>query len=108
MAHRTPYAAMADLNLWYKQSDGDKYMLSDIPSIISLRWKVFKDTWEFIKEDLEKRTQESFDPDLLVQNIADMTNFIDSQRTSTSVVNPFALFRRLLQSCQLFLSLQSC
>lgn len=81
------FDALAAVSLWYKQRDGDSFVLSDIPKLLPLRWPDFRDNWEFIKEDLEGRISESFNPDLLVANMADMSDFVVSQRESK--VNPF-------------------
>lgn len=83
------YSAIADLNLWFKQRDDDALVLADIPSLLPLRWTDFKDNWEFIKEDLENKLNNSFDPDLAATQLQTMTDFINSQRTAAVVVNPF-------------------
>ncbi len=81
------FEALAAINLWYKQRNGDAFVLTDIPKLLPLRWTNFRDNWEFTKEDLENRIEESFDSDLLATNLNEMSDFVTSQRESS--INPF-------------------
>ena len=46
------YQGIADVNLWLKTRTGDTLYLSDIPSVIPLRWPYFRDNWDFIKQNI--------------------------------------------------------
>jgi len=82
------YQGIANMNLWLKQRSGDPIMLSDIPTIIPLRWAYFRDNWEFIRPGLQNRVSSYFDPDFMNAQIIDFGTFITSQRYSA--VNPFS------------------
>lgn len=82
--------AMANLNLWLKLQSGDSLMLSDITSILPLRWTYFRDNWEFIKQNLVDIVPDYSDPDFLNQQINDFSKFIESQRNSKANINPFS------------------
>jgi hypothetical protein len=84
------YQAIADVNLWFKTRTGDDLMLSDIPSLIPLRWVYFRDNWDFIKQDIIKKVSNYTDPDFLNQQIIDFSKFIEAQRTVLTSTNPFA------------------
>lgn len=82
------YKSIADVNLWLRVRGGDDLMLSDIPSIIPLRWNYFRDNWEFIKPNLISNMPSDVDPDFFNAQIDDFSKFIESQRTSMKI-NPF-------------------
>lgn len=84
------YAAMADINMWLKLQSGDDIKLSDAPSIIPLRWPYFKNNWNFIKQDLQDRAYDYFDPDFLLSQVEEFSTFIDSQRNINGATNPLA------------------
>ena len=84
------YLAMAKLNLWFKVRDSEPLKLVDIPSILPLRWTYFKLNWEFIKPILIELIPAYENPDLLSEQIEEFSLFIESQRTSTSKLNPFS------------------
>ncbi len=84
------YKAMADLNLWFKTQTGDILMLSDVPSILPLRWTYFKNSWEYIKPDLIQKIPQYENPAFLDQQIKDFSAFLESQRNSGAKVNPFS------------------
>ena len=84
------YKSIADVNLWLKTQSGDDLKLSDIPSLIPLRWTYFKNNWEFIKPGLIEAISSSDNPDFLNQQISDFSSFIESQRTATHKINPFS------------------
>lgn len=82
------YQSIADVNLWLKSRGGDDLVLSDIPSLIPLRWPYFRDNWEFIKPSLIDAVKKDVNPDFLNQQIYDFSQFIESQRNTTKI-NPF-------------------
>jgi hypothetical protein len=84
------YKAMADLNLWFKVQSGDTLLLSDVPSILPLRWTYFKNSWEYIKPDLIAKIPLYENPAFLDQQIKDFSAFLESQRNSSAKVNPFS------------------
>jgi hypothetical protein len=83
------YKSIADVNLWLKMTSGDSLMLSDIPSIIPLRWNYFKESWEFIKPILIRKISLSSNPDFLNDQISSFSKFIDSQKNNNGKINPF-------------------
>lgn len=85
----TAYDKLADLQLWYKIQDESVLKLSDVPTIIPLRWAYFRDQWEFFKPDLDSRVPDYFEPDMLRSHIASLDTFIKVQRTSP-IPNPFS------------------
>jgi len=85
----TAYSKLADLQLWYKIQDDSVLKLSDIPTIISLRWAYFRDQWEFFKPELDNRVSAYFEPNMLRSHIALLDTFIKIQRTSP-IHNPFS------------------
>ena len=84
------YQSIANMNLWLKVRSGDNPLLSDIPTIIPLRWTYFRDNWEFLKSGVQDKVSAYFDPDFLNQQIIDFTSFIEAQRYSSSTLNPFS------------------
>jgi hypothetical protein len=82
------YNSIADLNFWFKNRAGDDLMLSDIPSIIPLRWTFIKDNWEFMKPQLLSKMNSYSNPDFLKKQIDDFSDFIDTQR-NINKINPF-------------------
>jgi hypothetical protein len=86
----TAYNSIADVNLWLKIKSGDTLMLSDMPSIIPLRWNYFKDTWAFIKGDLLSNIKKDKNPDFFNQQIHDFDLFIEAQRVSSAKINPLS------------------
>lgn len=84
------YSSISELNLWFKIQAGDELALSDVPSILPLRWNYFKTTWEYIKPNLLNATAAYSDPDFMNSQIDSFSKFIESQRNSKSKVNPFS------------------
>jgi hypothetical protein len=82
--------ALANLSLWYKVRSGDVLQLSDLPTILSLRWNYFRESWEFIKPAVENKIPSYLDPDFLDEQIKELTKFIEAQRNSKARVNPFS------------------
>lgn len=86
----TASKSIADINLWLKNRTGDDLMLSDVPSIIPLRWAYFRDSWDFIKQNLVQKMKFYPNPDFLKQQIDDFSKFIEAQRTGSPKINPFS------------------
>ena len=84
------YASIANMNLWLKLQAGEELLLSDVPSIIPLRWGYFRDNWEFLKPSLQKKVAAYLEPDSFNQQIKNFSSFIDSQRNVRPGINPFS------------------
>lgn len=84
------YVAMADIRLWFKIQSNEDLYLSDVPSLIPLRWNYFKSEWQFIKQSLIDSADSYFDPDTLKSQIEQFSNFIESQRNVIGVSNPLS------------------
>lgn len=84
------YTAMADVNLWLKLQTGDNLKLSDVPSIVPLRWDFFKQQWPFIKQNIIDGSSDYIDPDFLKQQVDDFSKFIESQRNVKASTNPLS------------------
>jgi hypothetical protein len=84
------YVAMADVRLWFKIQSNEDLYLSDIPSLIPLRWNYFKSEWQFIKQSLIDSADTYFDPDTLKFQIEEFSKFIESQRNVIGVSNPLS------------------
>lgn len=83
------YRAISDLSLYLKNENGEDLRLSDLPTIIPLRWAYFRDNWEFIKQDIVNGIPQYSDPQLLTETIENFSDFIENQRSSTKRINPF-------------------
>lgn len=106
MAAKDVYNDVADVQLWMKVQAGDPLTMSDVPDIISLRWTQFRDKWNFLREQIDPLVADYKDPDFLKEQLDDFTDFIDSQKTSTSGVNPFEdrdVFHRFFAVFDVFL-----
>ena len=84
------YQSIANINLWFKLQNNDTLVLTDVPSIIPLRWTYFSQNWNVILPGLLAKVARYTYPDLFQQQLKAFTNFIDSQRNSTSVINPLS------------------
>jgi hypothetical protein len=84
------YQDIANLNLWFKLQAGDQLTLADVPAIIPLRWTYFSDTWNQLLPSLLKQVSGQEFPDLFKQQLNDLTNFVDAQRNSSTIINPFS------------------
>jgi hypothetical protein len=89
MAAKDVYQEVADLQLWLKLQAEESLTMSDIPDILSLRWTQFRDNWNFLKEQLDVLVSGYIQPDLLREQLNELTAFIDLQKTSTAIANPF-------------------
>jgi hypothetical protein len=84
------YSSIADVNSWLKIRAGENLVLSDIPSIIPLRWTYFKNSWEFIKSNISSKIKQNPNPDFLNDQIKEFTKFIEFQRNISNRINPFS------------------
>ena len=82
-------SALSQLDLWYRVNADEDLYLSDITELIRFRWEYFKNNWEFINKDYVRKISTYADPKLLKTQIANFTNFIDSQRNNKTNKNPF-------------------
>ena len=82
------YQSIANINLWFKLQTGDQLVLTDIPSIIPLRWTYFAQSWNKLLPQLQQNAPSYIYPDLLAAQLVDFTNFITQQRNSATTVNP--------------------
>lgn len=81
--------SIADINLWLRIQSNDELLMSDVPTVIPLRWNYFKENWEFIKIDLKNKVASYENPDFLNEQIAEFSNFMESQRVGSQRINPF-------------------
>jgi len=84
------YQSIANINLWFKVQSGDALVLTDVPSIIPLRWNYFSQNWNLILPSLLAKVSGYTFPDLFQQQLNAFTSFIDVQRNSPSVSNPLS------------------
>ena len=96
------YQSIANVNLWFKLQTGDELLLTDVPSVIPLRWNYFKTSWNTILPDLLTKVSAYTFPDLFAQQLNDFTNFIDIQRNSESVVNPLSDIKTIFRFYTVF------
>jgi len=89
------YQSIANINLWFKLQTGDQLVLTDIPSIIPLRWTYFAQSWNKLLPQLQQNAPNYVYPDLLAAQLVDFTNFITQQRNSATVVNPLTNIKML-------------
>jgi hypothetical protein len=84
------YSGIADLNLWFRVRSSDDLTHADIPDVIPLRWPFFRDNWEqTLLPDVLTKIQSMTNPSILKVQLDEFTSFIDIQRNSKSVLNPF-------------------
>jgi hypothetical protein len=84
------YQSLADINLWFKIQTNDVYTMMDIPSIISGRWVQLKNNWGFLVDKVLALANDQSDPDFVREQINDFTNFIETQRTTNTTLNPLS------------------
>ena len=89
MAVKDIYQDVADLQLWLKIQSGDALVMSDIHDLLPRRWTQFRDKWNFIRPRIDPLVADYKDADFLKEQLDDFTDFIDSQKTSSTTVNPF-------------------
>ena len=100
------YQAIANLNLWLKQRSGDPMLLSDIPTIIPLRWSYFQANWQFIKAGLVSRVPSYFNPSYLNTMILEFDTFMTLHTYVSASVNPFANISVFYQYYAIFDNIQ--
>jgi hypothetical protein len=84
------YQSVANVNLWLKLQTGDQLVLTDVPSIIPLRWTYFSQSWNIILPTLQARVAAYQFSDLFAQQLIEFTNFVNIQRNSSSTLNPLS------------------
>ena len=84
------YSSIADVNLWLKTQANDELNLADVPSIIPLRWQYIRDNWGFIKQDLISAGADLDNSDLFYEQIKDFSKFVETERVSSSRINPLS------------------
>ena len=99
---REAQSSIADVNFWLKIQSGDSYSLADIPSIIPLRWNYIKQNWDFIKQNLMTSAVNTSDPDTTRAQIDKFSDFIDTERSSNSNINPFQDFNLYVKYFYIF------
>lgn len=82
-------SGLSNLDLWYRVTAGEDLFLSDVPEMIRLRWPYFRDNWEFLKQEYEALIGDSIDPQLFTKHIELFSQFVASQRNTSSNKNPF-------------------
>lgn len=97
----TAYNSIADLNFWFKNRGGEELLLSDVPSLIPLRWPYFRDNWNFIKSQLLSNMGNYYDPGFLQEQIASFSAFVEAQRYLSSI-NPFQNINTLYKFYAIF------
>jgi hypothetical protein len=85
------FLSIANLKLWFDNQSGGSPMLSEISSLIALRWPYFRDNWNFIKPSVTASINTYVYPDLLKSQIDDLTIFINAHKNNPNPnINPFA------------------
>lgn len=84
------YQSIANVNLWLKLQTGDPLVLTDVPSIIPLRWTYFSQSWNMLLPKLKAKVAGYKFSDLYAQQLIDFTNFVNVQRNSATMVNPLS------------------
>ena len=85
------YNDIASVTLWFKIQDNDSLVLSDIPSLIPLKWPEIRDQWDiYFKPQLLKQVPGYTTPDQLKQQIDAFDTFINQQRIIATAFNPLS------------------
>lgn len=100
------YQSIANLNLWFKQRSGDPIMLSDLPTIIPLRWTYFQANWQFLKAGLLAQVPSYFNPGYLNDMILAFDNFMVLHTYIASSINPFSNINVFYQFYAIFDNIQ--
>jgi hypothetical protein len=84
------YQSIANVNLWFKLQNGTPLVLTDVPSIIPLRWTYFSQNWNIILPVLQALVPGYQFSDLFAQQLIDFTAFVEVQRNNASIINPLS------------------
>ena len=84
------FDAVSELNLWFKIRGGETLTLTDISTIIPLRWSYFRDNWDAISQNYKDIIPTYSNPEALKRHIDDLTDFIRLQRKIPNSRNPFS------------------
>jgi hypothetical protein len=96
------YQSIANINLWLKLQTGDQLVLTDIPSIIPLRWTYFSQQWNMILPNLQTQVSSYVFSDLFATQLIAFTNFVEVESTNTSIINPLSNAKTLYQFYTVF------
>ena len=96
------YQSIANINLWLKLQTGDQLVLTDVPSIIPLRWTYFSQQWNIILPTLQSQVSSYVFSDLFASQLIAFTNFIAVERNNSSSVNPLSNAKTLYQFYTVF------
>lgn len=85
------FNSLTELRLWFNDKSGIPITLANMPEIIPMRWAYFRDNWEFIVDNLKQNMFSYSYPDLLENQIEELSKLIRIQRhESNRRINPFA------------------
>src|SRR5271170_3066428 len=96
------YQSIANVNLWFKLQNGAPLVLTDIPSIIPLRWTYFSQNWNIILPTLQALVSGYQFSDLFAAQLIEFTNFVNVQRNNASIINPLSNIDVLYQFYTVF------
>lgn len=84
------FDSVSELNLWFKIRSGELLTLSDMSTIVPLRWPYFRDNWDAISQSYKDLMPTYSEPERLKLHINEMTSFIGLQRKISDTKNPFS------------------
>lgn len=96
------FNATSQMNLWFKVRAGENLTLSDIPTIIPLRWEYFRDNWKKLEQSYKDLVPAYIDSKKLTEHVKDLTNFINLQRRIPTTSNPFTNSNTFLRFYAIF------
>lgn len=96
------YQSVANINLWFKLQNGAPLVLTDVPSIIPLRWTYFSQNWNMILPTLQALVPGYQYSDLFAAQLIEFTEFINVQRNNTSIINPLSNAKTLYEFYTIF------
>ncbi len=96
------YQSIANINLWLKLQTGDQLVLTDVPSIIPLRWTYFSQNWNTILPTLQALVAGYEFSDLFAQQLIQFTNFVSIEQNNPSILNPLSNISTLYQFYTVF------
>jgi hypothetical protein len=100
------YQSIANINLWLKLQTGDQLLLTDVPSIIPLRWTYFSQQWNMLLPNLQTQVSSYVFSDLFASQLIAFTNFIAVERNNPSSLNPLSNGQTLYQFYTVFDNIQ--